>query len=135
MSQIEAMTVPLWGLVIFIGWIMAIVLLLVALRIRHVAVGGAVQDFGVQDDRSRFWRLFRVQSNLVENLPLYLGVVVLLTIRGISGTAIDALIIVYMAFRLIHSMIHIAGMNPIFRVGCLAVQFICLIGLMALAIV
>jgi uncharacterized MAPEG superfamily protein len=135
MSQIESMTVPLWGLVIFIGWIMAIVTLLVALRIRHVAAGGAVQDFGVQDDRSLFWRLFRVQSNLVENLPLYLGVVVLLAIRGISGTAIDALIIVYMAFRLIHSMIHITGINPIFRVGCLAVQLICLIGLIALAIV
>jgi MAPEG family len=73
MSQIESMTVPLWGLVIFIGWIMAIVMLLVALRIRHVAAGGAVQDFGMQDDQSLFWRLFRVQSNLVENLPLYLG--------------------------------------------------------------
>lgn len=45
-------------------------LLLVTLRIRHVAAGGAVQIFGVQNDASLFWRLFRVQSNLVENLPL-----------------------------------------------------------------
>lgn len=134
MSQIAAMTVPLWGLVVFIGWTIAIVCLLLAVRIRHLATGGAVQDFGTQDDQSLLWRLFRVQSNLVENLPLYLGVVFLLTVRGISGTTINALAITYIVFRLIHSLIHIAGINPIFRVISLAIQFSCLIALIILSI-
>jgi uncharacterized MAPEG superfamily protein len=129
MPHIQAMTIPLWGLVIFIGWTIAIVCLLLTVRIRHLAAGGAVQDFGTQNDKSLLWRLFRVQSNLVENLPLYLGVVFLLTVRGIYGTAIDVLVITYIAFRLIHSLIHIAGLNPIFRVICLAIQFGCLIAL------
>jgi uncharacterized MAPEG superfamily protein len=135
MPSIQSMTVPLWGLVIFMGWIVAIVCSLIAVRIRHLATGGAVQDFGTQNDNSILWRLFRVQSNLVENLPLYLGVVVLLMVRGISGTAIDSLAATYIAFRLIHSLIHIAGMNPIFRVLCLAMQFSCLIVLTTLAII
>ncbi|MBW4528991.1 MAG: MAPEG family protein [Phormidium tanganyikae FI6-MK23] len=129
MAPIQSMTVPLWGLVIFIGWTIAIVCLLLTVRIRHLAVGGAVQDFGIQNDKSPLWRLFRVQANLVENLPLYLGVVFLVTVQGISGTAIDALVITYIAFRLIHSVIHIAGINPIFRVVCLTIQFSCLIAL------
>jgi uncharacterized MAPEG superfamily protein len=135
MPHIQAMTIPLWGLVIFIGWTIAIVCLLLTFRIRHLATGGAVQDFGIQDDKSLLWRLYRVQANLVENLPLYLGVVFLLTVRGISGATIDLLAVAYIIFRLIHSAIHIAGLNPILRVWCLAVQFGCLIALVSLAII
>jgi uncharacterized MAPEG superfamily protein len=83
MPHIQAMTIPLWGLVVFIGWTIAIVCLLLTVRIRHLAAGGAAQDFGTpQDDKNLFWRLYRVQANLVENLPLYLSVVFLLTVRG-----------------------------------------------------
>jgi uncharacterized MAPEG superfamily protein len=135
MPHIQAMTVPIWGLVVFIGWTIAIVSLLLIVRIRHLAAGGAVQDFGIQNDKSLLWRLFRVQSNLVENLPLYLGVVFLLTVRGISGTAVDVLVIAYILVRLIHSAIHIAGLNPMFRVVCLTLQFGCLIALISLAII
>jgi uncharacterized MAPEG superfamily protein len=135
MPHIQVMTVPLWGLVVFIGWTIAIVSLLLVVRIRHLAAGGAVQDFGTQNDKSLLWRLFRVQSNLVENLPLYLGVVFLLTVREISGMAVDVLVIAYILVRLIHSAIHIAGLNPMFRVICLAIQFVCLIALISLAII
>ncbi|PSB58200.1 MAPEG family protein [Chamaesiphon polymorphus] len=135
MPQIQSMTVPLWGLVVSIGWTISIVCLLLTVRIRHLATGGAAQDFGnPQTEKNLFWRLYRVQSNLVENLPLYLGVVFLLTVRGISGTAIDLLVIAYITFRLIHSLIHIAGINPMLRVYCLAIQFGCLIALTTLAI-
>lgn len=134
MLHIQSMTTPLWGLVVFMGWTIAIVILLLTTRIRHLSKGGSVKDFGAQNDESILWRLFRVQSNLAENLPLYLGVVFLLTVRGISGIAIDSLIIAYITFRLIHSAIHMAGMNPIFRVLCLAIQFTCLISLTILAI-
>jgi uncharacterized MAPEG superfamily protein len=135
MVNIQVMSVPLWGLVVFMGWTIASVCLLIAVRIRHLAAGGAVEDFGTQNDKSLVWRLYRVQANLSENLPLYLGVVFLLTVRGISGTAIDALIITYVGFRLIHSAINIAGLNPMFRIFCLAIQFGCLIALTTLAII
>lgn len=126
------MTFPLWGLAIFILWTIAVVILLLAVRIRHLSAGGSVKDFGTQNDESLLWRLFRVQSNLVENLPLYLGVVFLLTIRGVSGTPVDLLIVVYIVFRLVHSVIHIAGINPIFRLVCLVIQLACLVALIVM---
>jgi uncharacterized MAPEG superfamily protein len=128
------MTVPLWGLVIFIFWTIAVVVFLLTVRIRHLAAGGSPKDFGVIDDNSLMWRLFRVQSNLVENLPLYLGVVFLLTVREVSGTEVDLLVGVYIAFRLFHSIVHIIGADPRLRVLSLAIQFSCLIGLTVLAI-
>ncbi|VXD16064.1 conserved hypothetical protein [Planktothrix serta PCC 8927] len=65
---------------------------------------------------------------------MYLGVVFLLTVRGISGTTVDVLIVVYIGFRLLHSLIHIAGLNPTFRLFSLGIQFSCLVTLTALAL-
>ncbi len=132
--SIQSMTVPLWGLVIFILWTIAVVVLLITVRIRHLATGGSPKDFGVMDDNSLMWRLFRVQSNLSENLPLYLGVVFLLTVRGVSGGTVDLLASVYITFRILHSVIHIVGADPRLRVLSLAIQFGCLISLIRLTI-
>jgi uncharacterized MAPEG superfamily protein len=129
------MTFPLWGLVIFIVWTIAVVVLLLAVRIRHLSTGGSPKDFGTPNDESLLWRLFRVQANLVENLPLYIGVVFLLTVRGVSGTVVDSLVVVYIIFRLVHSLIHIAGINPIFRLVSLVIQLVCLVVLTTLAII
>jgi uncharacterized MAPEG superfamily protein len=128
------MTLPLWGLVIFIAWTIAVVALLLTVRIRHLSAGGSPKDFGTPDEESLLWRLFRAQSNLVENLPLYIGVVFLLTVRGVSGTAVDLLVVLYIVFRLVHSVIHIAGINPMFRFLSLVIQLVCLVALTALAI-
>jgi uncharacterized MAPEG superfamily protein len=133
--QIEhSMTFPLWGLAIFIGWTIGVVALLLTVRIRHLAAGGSIKDFAIPDDENLLWRLFRVQSNLVENLPLYGGVVLLLTVRGVSGAAIDGLVVAYIVSRIVHSIIHIAGMNPTFRLLSLVIQLVCLVSLTTLAI-
>jgi uncharacterized MAPEG superfamily protein len=128
------MTFPLWGLAIFIVWTIAVVALLLTVRIRHLSAGGSVKDFATPNEENLLWRLFRVQSNLIENLPLYLGVVFLLTVRGVSGTLVDLLIVVYIVFRLVHSVIHIAGIDPTFRFLSLVIQLGCLLALTALAL-
>ena len=115
------MTFPIWGLAIFIVWTIAVVALLLAVRIRHLSAGGSVKDFATQNEESLLWRLFRVHSNLIENLPLYLGVVFLLTVRDVSGRLVDWLIVVYIVFRLVHSVIHIAGIDPTFRLLSLGI--------------
>lgn len=128
------MTVPLWGLAIFIVWAIAIVALLLAVRIRHLSAGGSIKDFAIPNDENLLWRLFRVHSNLIENLPLYVGVVFLLTVRGVSGTVVDLLIVVYIIFRIVHSAIHIAGIDPTFRLLSLVMQLGCLLALTTLAL-
>lgn len=115
-------------------WTIAVVVLLLTVRIRHLRTGSSIKDFGTLNDESLLWRLFRVQANLVENLPLYLGVVFLLTVRGVSGAVIDLLIGVYITFRLVHSIIHVAGLDPNLRLINLAIQLSCLITLIALAV-
>lgn len=128
------MTAPLWGLVALIVWAIAVVILLLTVRIRHLLRGGSPKDFGTPDDQSVLWRLFRVQANLIENLPLYLGVTLLLTVRGNTGFAIDWLVGVYVTFRVLHSIVHIVGANPNLRVMSLGVQFSCLLALLYLSI-
>lgn len=128
------MSFPLWGLAIFIVWTIAVVALLLTVRIRHLSAGGSAKDFATPNEESLLWRLFRVHSNLIENLPLYVGVVFLLTVRGVSGTVVDLLIVVYIVFRLVHSVIHIAGTDPKFRLLTLVIQLSCLLALTALAI-
>jgi uncharacterized MAPEG superfamily protein len=132
--MLNEITVPLWGLVIFILWTIAIAVLLLVVRIRHLATGGSIKDFATPNDKNLFWRLYRVHANLVENLPLYLGIVFLLIVRGASGTEINILIGIYIAFRLAHSIIHVADLNPTLRAICLGIQFSCLIGLTALGV-
>lgn len=132
--SILPMTAPLWGLVIFILWTIAVVVLLLTVRIRHLAAGGSPKEFGEINDNNLMWRLFRVQANLVENLPLYLGVVFLLTIREVSGSAVDLLIGVYITFRLFHSIVHLINTDPMLRVLSLGIQFSCLMSLIVLSI-
>lgn len=128
------LTFPLWGLAIFIVWTIAVVALLLTVRIQHLSTGGSVKDFATPNEENLLWRLFRVHSNLIENLPLYLGVVFLLTVRGVSGTAVNLLIIIYIGFRLVHSVIHIAGIDPKFRLLSLVIQLGCLVALTILAL-
>lgn len=132
--SIQPMTIPLGGLVIFILWTIAVVVFLLAVRIRHLATGGSPKDFGVIDDNNLMWRLFRVQANLIENLPLYLGVIFLLTVRGVSGSVVDLLVSIYITFRLLHSIVHIVGAEPRLRILSLAIQLSCFISLIGIAI-
>lgn len=127
--------IPIWGLGILLIWTIAVVTLLLIVRIRHLARGGAVKDFGTPNEESLLWRLLRSHSNLTENLILYIGVVLLLTIQGVSGTAINLLIAIYIIFRLIHTMIHIAGINAKFRLFSFIIQLGCLVVLTTLALV
>jgi uncharacterized MAPEG superfamily protein len=129
-----AMTVPLWGLVIFILGMVAIVSALLVVRIRHLAAGGAIKDFATPNEASLLWRLFRVHANLSENLPLYLGVVFLLTVQERAGMAMDGLTGVYIGSRILHSVIHIVGMAAAFRLLSLITQLSCLVALVFLAV-
>ena len=130
MEKTMEMTLPLWGLCIFIVWTMFTVVLLIIVRLRHLSAGGSSMDFGDPVGNKLLWRFYRVQVNCVENLPLYAGAVLLLEVRGITNEIIDSLAIAYITFRILHSLIHIFDLNPNFRVTCLGIQFICLLGLM-----
>ena len=129
-GQPVEMTFPMWGLCVVILWTMGIVVLLIAARLRHLSAGGSVMDFGDPTGNKLLWRLLRSQVNCAENLPLYAGTVLILEVREVASTAVDVLAIIYVSFRILHSLIHIFGLNPNLRVTFLGIQFLCLLGLL-----
>jgi hypothetical protein len=64
--MLGTLTVPLLCLLAFVAWTIALVAALTIARLRHLANGGSVRDFGVPDDRRLVWRLFRAHANCVE---------------------------------------------------------------------
>src|SRR2546425_644500 len=130
------MTIPLWSLVAFVIWTVALVVALSVVRLRHLAAGGSVRDFGVPDDRRLMWRLYRAHLNCLENLPLFASIVLVATVRGVAGHALDSLAVVYLLARLGQSTVHVApgaGLRGNQRFAFLIVQLACLLGLTALA--
>ena len=130
------MTVPLWCLVAFVIWTVALVVALSVVRLRHLAAGGSVRDFGVPDDRRLMWRLYRAHQNCVENLPLFASIVLVAAVRRVAGYALDGLAVVYLLARVGQSTVHVApgaGLRGNQRFAFLIVQLACLLGLTVLA--
>ena len=132
--MIGEMTVPLGVLAIYVLWTIAVVVMLLGARVKFLAAGGDTREFGIPNNDNLIWRLFRSQANLVENLPLYAGAVLILSIRGVTGSVVDALALIYIVFRVAHSVIHILGLYAGLRLACLVVQLVCLVGLVILAV-
>jgi uncharacterized MAPEG superfamily protein len=130
------MTVPLWCLLALVVWIVWLVVALTVVRFGHLSSGGAVRDFGVPDDRRLIWRLYRAHQNALENVPLFGLVVLVITVRGVTGTAVDVLAIVYAAARIAHTLVHVApgaGLPGNRRLWLLFLQHASLLGLVVLA--
>ena len=134
--SVRAMTIPLWCLAGYVVWIVGLVVALTLARLRHLQAGGSHREFGIPDDRRLVWRLFRAHANAVENLPLFASVVLIATVRDVTGPAIDTLAVVHLAARVLHSLVHAApgaGL-PNRRFQFLVVQVVSLAGLTVLAV-
>jgi uncharacterized MAPEG superfamily protein len=130
------MTIPLWCLLALVVWIVWLVVALTIVRFGHLSSGGAVRDFGVPDDRRLIWRLYRAHQNALENVPLFGLVVLVVTVRSVTGTAVDVLAVVYTAARIGHTLVHVApgaGLPGNRRLSLLVVQLASLLGLAVLA--
>jgi uncharacterized MAPEG superfamily protein len=123
------MTTPLLCLLALVAWTIALVVALTVARLRYLARGGSVRDFGTPDDRRLIWRLFRAHANAVENLPLFASVVLVAAVIGRQSPALDALAIAYACARLGQSIVHVApgaGLKLNVRFWFFATQLVCL---------
>jgi uncharacterized MAPEG superfamily protein len=123
------MTIPLWCVI-------GLVVALTVARFRHLAAGGTVREFGIPDDRRLIWRLFRAHQNAGENIPLFVAVVLVATVRGVTGSVVDALAVLYLLARITHTIVHVApgaGFAGNQRLVLLAAQLASLLGLAVLA--
>lgn len=131
------MTIPVWVLLAFAGWTVALLALTVGTYRWSRILSGRVEISEFRADRvegSDFYRrAMRAHQNCVENLPVYGAVVVAIVVSGLDDVALDALAIAFLAARVVHSCVHVfpAQTNLIasVRFGFFAVQLVCVVGM------
>ncbi len=125
------MTTPLWCLLGFAGWTMLLVVSVGLWRVGLVFAGKAAANAfpsGTQHGSDPYWRLNRAHLNAAENLPLMASVVLVGTLAGVSTPLFATLAQVYLAARIVQSLVHIASnavMVVNLRFTALIVQFVC----------
>jgi uncharacterized MAPEG superfamily protein len=127
------MTVPLWCLLGFVGWMFC---LLAAIGVDHFRLvgGGAANPSDLLSDvphgGDRHWRLHRAHLNCVENLAPFAVVVLTASVVGVRSATLDGLALIYLAARVCQSVTHVvSGSNRAVtvRLGFFLTQWACLV--------
>ncbi len=113
----------------FIGWSLFLLVLMESIRSKMVLTGEVAPN-GFDPANSNFsafmQRLARAHANCVEGLPIFGGL--MLVAVATSATAItDPLGYVFLAARIIQSLIHLASLSPLAvtaRFSAFAVQMV-----------
>ena len=134
------MTTPLYALMGFFFWTMALLLAIAAVRVSKVLAGAAAPNSfpaGVPHGSDAYWRLNRAHANCLENLPLFAAVVLVGATAGIESSTFDMLARVYVAARIPQSLAHISSGSNLavnVRFAFFATQLVCILW-MALIVV
>lgn len=134
------MTTPLWCLLGFVGWTIALLLSVGGARLAQILGGHArPSDFpsGVPHGGDRYWRLNRAHLNCVENLPLFAAIVLTGAVIGADAPVLDRLTTTYLLARVAQSCIHIASGSDLavqLRFTCFLVQIVSLIWMLAVIV-
>ena len=127
------MTVPLWCLLGFVGWMFC---LLAAIGVDHFRMvgGGAAGPSELLSDVAhggdRHWRLHRAHLNCVENLPPFAAVVLTASVVGIRDGTLDVLALIYLGARVCQSATHVASGSNLavtVRLAFFLTQWACLV--------
>lgn len=106
------MSIPLWTLLAFAIWTLLTLGNSVGIsRWSRILTGRArFQDFAEYEVKGPgiHRRGLRAHANCVENLPVFASLVVVLSLTGVEGTAVDVLCLVVMAARVLQTTVHVA---------------------------
>ena len=105
------MTTSAWVLTAFIGWALALLILMEALRARLVASGRVASNAIAPDNAglSPFMqRLARAHANCVEGLPIFGGLLIVAIATERTGIT-DPLAIWLLVARIVQSSVHLAA--------------------------
>jgi uncharacterized MAPEG superfamily protein len=108
------MTPTLAALTGFVAWSLFLLVVMELLRTRLVLTG-AVPANGFTPDNAGLspfmQRLARAHANCVEGLPIFGGLMLIAVVNGWS-TVTDPLAYVFLAARILQSLIHLASVSP-----------------------
>lgn len=104
------MTTPLWVLLGFAVWTIAVLMAGVGIRRWSLILGGRAQltDFpgDVAHGGTAYRRAVRAHANCVENLPVYGAIAVAAFAAHVETRVIDKLALAFIAARLCQTLVH-----------------------------
>lgn len=133
----DTLSIPVWILLGFAGWTLLTLLATVGwYRWSRILTGRAeIKDFPADEVQGSDWykRAMRAHANCLENLPLYMAVVVAIAVTGVRSIALDWLAIVLLAARVCQTLVHVAltptNLATTVRFIFFAIQMICMVAM------
>lgn len=105
------MTVPIWALLGFAAWTVALLLFTVGVyRWSHILTGRIpIRDFRADKIEGAEWykRAMRAHANCIENLPVFGAIVFALYVSGVGGPIVNYLSIGILITRILQSLVHV----------------------------
>lgn len=131
------MTIPLWVLLGFAGWTLAVLLGTIGVyRWSRILTGRAkLNEFPADISHGDDWyrRAIRAHANCLENLPIYTALVVVMVATDSRSPILDALAILLLVARIIQTIIHIGFEQTNVMVGLrfffFLIQLVSMIGM------
>ena len=132
-----SMTIPLWVLLGFAGWTLAVLMGSIGVYRWSRIVTGRATMAGWRADAAQesewYQRATRAHMNCVENLPVYAAVVLAGAVAGVGGRELDVLALTFLAARIGQSLVHITRpqTEPVaaLRFGLYFVQVLCVVSM------
>ena len=132
-----SMTTPLWVMLGFAGWTLAVLMGSIGVyRWSRILTGRATMaEWRADATQGSEWyqRAMRAHMNCVENLPVYSAAALAAALAGVSGRDIDILAITFLAARIGQSLVHITRpqTEPVARLrfGLYFVQVVCVVSM------
>jgi uncharacterized MAPEG superfamily protein len=108
----HSMTIPLWVMLGFAGWTLAVLVGSIGVYRWFRILTGRATIAGWRADATQgdewYRRAMRAHMNCVENLPVYGAVALAAALTGVGGRELDALALTFLAARIGQSLVHIS---------------------------
>jgi uncharacterized MAPEG superfamily protein len=131
------MTIPIWVLLGFAGWTLAVLLGTIGVyRWSLILTGRAkLNEFPADIPHGDDWyrRAMRSHANCLENLPIYTAIVVVIVATDTRSSSLDIFATLLLVARIIQTIVHIgfkqSNIVVGFRFSLFFTQLICMIGM------
>ncbi len=136
------MTIPMWMLLGFATWTLALLIATVGVYrwVNILFTNAPIASFRSDRLEGEDWyrRGTRAHANCVENLPVFGAIVFVISAIGVEGPAVDYLCTVVLIARVCQSVVHVSHAQTdafvAFRFSFFSVQLICFVALIATAV-
>ena len=131
------MTIPLWVMLGFAAWTLALLTGSIGVYRWYNILFGQATIAGWRPDGAQgadwYQRATRAHLNCIENLPVYSAVALVAALAGVGGNDMNALAITVLVARIGQSLVHITRPQTdrvvAVRFTLFSVQLVCMVGM------